>query len=174
MVSAWGCEAHRLINGGDVVPLATALIPDWTTSQPYFQAPPYNTIAGIHYGISLQWGPNTLLYNTKKFVNAPTTWAVIYDSANKGLVTGPDNPIQIADAALYLSKTKPSLKITDPYELTKPQFDAAIALLKTQRPLVKKYWGLASDEISLFKNGDATLGASWPYTTGALVAASVP
>src|SRR5258708_14788787 len=143
----------------------TALIPDWSNFQPYFQGPPYNTISGVHYGISLQWGPNTLLYNTKKFVNPPTSWGVIYDPANKGLVTVPDNPIQIADAALYLSKTKPSLKITDPYELTQPQFDASVALLKSQQPLIKKYWGLATDEISLFQNGDVTVGAAWPYPT---------
>src|SRR5205814_6211291 len=86
----------------------------------------------------------------------------------------PHHPIQIADAALSLSKTKPALKIADPYELNRQQFDAAIALLKQQRPLVKKYWGLASDEISLFKNGDAIIGASWPYTTGQLRAAKVP
>jgi len=41
----------------------------------------------------------------------------------------PDNPIQIADAALYLSKTQPSLGITDPYELTADQLDAAVAKL---------------------------------------------
>jgi putative spermidine/putrescine transport system substrate-binding protein len=37
-----------------------------------------------------------------------------------------------------------------------------------------KYWGLSSDEVSLFKNGDVTIGASWPYTTGLLQAAKVP
>jgi putative spermidine/putrescine transport system substrate-binding protein len=174
MVSASGDADLRLIYSGDVIPMNTALIPDWTNFQPYFQAPPYNTIAGIHYGISLQWGPNTLLYNTKKFVNPPTSWSVIYDPANKGLVTVPDNPIQIADAALYLSKTKPSLKITDPYELTQPQFDAAVALLKAQQPLIKKYWALATDEISLFQNGDVTVGAAWPYQTIQLKLAGAP
>ena len=39
---------------------------------------------------------------------------MLYDPANKGIITVPDNPIQIADAALYLMKTQPSLKITDP------------------------------------------------------------
>ena len=67
----------------------------------------------------------------------------------------PDNPIQIADAALYLAKSKPSLGIKDPYELNQKQFDAAVNLLKKQQPLIKKYWALASDEIDLFKNGDA-------------------
>ena len=105
---------------------------------------------------------------------APTSVSVLYSPKFKGKITVPNNPIQIADAALYLSKTKPSLGIKDPYELNKTQFDATIALLKQQRPLVKKYWGLASDEISLFKNGDVTIGASWPYTTGQLQAAKVP
>jgi putative spermidine/putrescine transport system substrate-binding protein len=174
MVSASGDADLRLIYSGDVKPMNTALIPDWANFQTYFQAPPYNTIMGVHYGISLQWGPNTLLYNTKKFVNPPTSWGVIYDPANKGLVTVPDNPIQIADAALYLSKTKPSLKITDPYELTQPQFDASVALLKSQQPLIKKYWALATDEISLFQNGDVTVGAAWPYQTIQLKLAGAP
>ena len=180
MVSASGDADLRLIYGGDVRPMNTSLIPDFTNFQTYFKAPPYNTILGVHYGISLQWGPNTLLYSTKKFPQAPTSWSVIYDNANKGLVTVPDNPIQIADAALYLIKTQPSLGIKDPYELTQKQFDAAVTLLKSQRPLIKKYWGLATDEITLFKNGDVVVGAAWPFQTiqlkasGAAVADTIP
>jgi len=174
MVSASGDADLRLIYGGDVRPMNTELIPDWQNFDNFFKSPPYNTINGIHYGISLQWGPNTLLYNTKKFPNKPTSWQVIYDQANKGLVTVPDNPIQIADAALYLSKTQPSLGIKDPYELTQKQFDATVALLKQQQPLIKKYWGLATDEISLFKNGDVQVGAAWPYQTIQLKAAGAP
>jgi len=174
MVSASGDADLRLIYSGDVKPMNTALIPDFTNFQTFFQAPPYNTISGVHYGISLQWGPNTLLYNTKKFVNPPTSWNVIYDTANKGLVTVPDNPIQIADAALYLSKTQASLGIKDPYELTQKQFDAAVKLLKDQRPLIKKYWALATDEITLFQNNDVTIGAAWPYQTIQLKAAGAP
>jgi putative spermidine/putrescine transport system substrate-binding protein len=174
MVSASGDADLRLIYSGDVIPMNPALIPDFNNFQTYFKTPPYNTINGIHYGISLQWGPNTLLYNTKKFVNPPTSWSVIYDSANKGLITVPDNPIQIADAALYLMKTKTSLGIKDPYELTQTQFNAAVDLLKAQRPLINKYWALASDEISLFQNGDVTVGAAWPYQTIQLKAAGAP
>ena len=75
---------------------------------------------------------------------------MIYSAKYRGEITIPNNPIQIADAALYLSKTKPSLGITDPYELTQTQFNAAVNLLKSQKPLVKKYWDVGSDEISLF------------------------
>ena len=171
MVSASGDADLRLIYSGDVKPMNTALIPDFANFQTYFKAPDYNTINGVHYGISLQWGPNTLLYSTKKYPTAPTSWSAVYDPANKGLVTAYDYPITIADAALYLSKSQPNLGIKDPYELTQKQFDATVALLKQQRPLVKKYWGTAGDEISLFQNGDVTIGAAWPYQTNTLKAA---
>jgi putative spermidine/putrescine transport system substrate-binding protein len=174
MVSASGDADLRLIYGGDVKPMNPDLIPDWQNFQSFFKSPPYNTIGGIHYGISLQWGPNTLLYSTKKFPNKPTSWQVIYDAANKGLVTVPDNPIQIADAALYLMKTQPNLGIKDPYELTQTQFDATVALLKQQQPLIKHYWALATDEITLFQNGDVVVGAAWPYQTIQLKAAGAP
>jgi putative spermidine/putrescine transport system substrate-binding protein len=174
MVSASGDASLRLIYGGDVRPMNPALIPDFANFQTFFQSPAHNTIGGIHYGISLQWGPNVLMYNTNKFVVKPTSWSVIYDQSNKGLVTVPNNPIQIADAALYLMSTQKSLGITDPYELNQKQFDAAVALLKSQRPLIKKYWDLAGDEISLFSSGDAVVGAAWPYQTNTLQASKKP
>ena len=122
---------------------------------PQLKSPAHNTVDGQHYGVSLQWGPNTLIYNTKKVNPAPTSWSTIYAAKYKGKVTVPDNPIQIADAALYLSKTKPSLGIKDPYELNEKQFDGGCPPPEEQQPLIKKYWALASDEIDLFKNGDA-------------------
>ena len=174
MVSASGDASLRLIRGGDVQPVNVNLVPSWKDFIPQLQSPSHNTVDGKHYGVSLQWGPNTLLWNTKKVTPAPTSWESLYDPKYKGLVTVPDNPIQIADAALYLSKKDPSLGIKDPYELNEKQFNAAVDLLKKQKPLIKKYWGLASDEIDLFKSGDATIGASWPYQTNTLVAAKVP
>jgi len=174
LVSASGDADLRLIYSGDVRPVNVHLVPDWTNFIPQLKAPPFNTINGVHYGVSLQWGPNVLLYSKKSFPSAPASWNVIYDPKYKGAVTVPDNPIQIADAALYLSKTQPGLNITDPYELTQAQFNAAVGLLKQQRPLILKYWDLASQEISMFKNGDAVVGAAWPYQTNTLQAAGAP
>jgi putative spermidine/putrescine transport system substrate-binding protein len=173
-VSASGDATLRLIYGGDVRAINPKVIPDWKNFIPALKGPPHNTVKGVHYGISLQWGPNTLLYNTKKVKPAPKSWSAIYSSKYKGKITIPDNPIQIADAALYLSKTKPSLGIEDPYELTQSQFNATVSLLKKQHPLIKHYWASAGDEIDLFKNGDATIGASWPYQTIALQGDKVP
>jgi putative spermidine/putrescine transport system substrate-binding protein len=174
MVSASGDASLRLIRGGDVKPVNVELVPEWKNFIPQLQSPPHNTVEGKHYGISLQWGPNILLYNTRAIHPAPTSWAAIYSPKYRGQISVPNNPIQIADAALYLSKKNPSLGISDPYELTEPQLNAAVKLLKEQRPLIKKYWALASDEIELFKNGDATIGAAWPFQLSTLLADRAP
>ncbi len=144
MVSSSGDADLRIIYAGDAHPVNISLIPSWKDFFPAFKSPAFNTVNGIHYGVSLQWGPNVLMYNKKDFPTAPASWNVIYSPKYKGQVTIPDNPIQIADAALYLKTTQPSLGITDPYELTQPQFQAAVSLLAKQRPLIKKYWDLAS------------------------------
>jgi putative spermidine/putrescine transport system substrate-binding protein len=180
MVSAPGDISLGLVYSGDVKPMNPNLIPDFVNFRQYFQAPPYNTINKIHYGIALQWWPNTLLYSTRKFPTAPNSWSTIYDASLKGLITVPDNPIQIADAAVYLMKSQPSLGIKDPYELTSTQFDAAVALLKQQRPLINVYWSIPQDEINLFQSGAVVAGTASPYetiqlkTVGAAVADTVP
>lgn len=174
LVSAPGEASLRLIYDGDVRPVNVDLIPDWKNFIPQLQSPSHNTVEGVHYGISLQWGPNTLMYNTEEFPTAPDSWSVIYNPAYKGQITVPDDPLQIADAALYLRATKPELGITDVYELTRPQLDAAVALLKEQKPLIGKYWSQAYEEISMFKNGDAIVGSSWPYQESVLGANDVP
>ena len=97
MVSASGDASLRLIYGHDVQPVNVKLVPGWKDFIPQLKSPPHNTINGVHYGISLQWGPNTLLYNKSKFANPPTSWSVLYDQANSGLITVYGYPIQIAE-----------------------------------------------------------------------------
>ena len=66
----------------------------------------------------------------------PTSWSVILDPTQatkyKGKISVYDDPIYIADAAVYLKAHQPDLGITDPYELNDDQFNAAVNLLKQQ------------------------------------------
>jgi putative spermidine/putrescine transport system substrate-binding protein len=174
LVSASGDASLRLIYAHDVKAININLIPSWKQFLPQFKSPPHNTVNGVHYGVSVQWGPNTLIYNTKKVKPAPKNWSVIYSKKYAGHVTIPNNPIQIADAALYLQQTKPSLGIKDPYELTQTQLAATVKLLKGQKPNLKRFWNYAADEDTSFKNGDVWLGAGWPYQTLQLKANHVP
>src|SRR3954471_19117875 len=97
MVSASGDASLRLIRGGNVQPVNVDLIPAYKDFIPELQSPAHNTVDGKHYGISLQWGPNTLLWNTQKAGGSLNSWSALYDPKYKGKVTVPDNPIQIAD-----------------------------------------------------------------------------
>ena len=181
LVTASGDASLRLIRGGTVQPIGLDRIKSFETVDPRLREAAWHFVDGKHWGVPYQWGPNVLLYNTKVFKKAPTSWSVVFEEqklpdgkSNKNRVQAYDGPIYIADAALYLASKKPDLGIKDPYELNPTQFNAAISLLKKQKPLIKKYWALASDEIDLFKNGDAVVGASWPYQTNTLIAAKAP
>ena len=79
----------------------------------------------------------------------------------KGKVTAYDNPIYIADAALYLKTHQPDLGIENPYELDDEQFDAAVDLLKAQNENIGEYWSDYTKEIPAFANGDSTVGTTW-------------
>ena len=63
---------------------------------------------------------------------------------------------------MYLMAHNPDLGITDPYELTQEQFDAAVDLLKQQAELVAGYWALYTDEIDGFVDGSMLAGTAWP------------
>ena len=79
----------------------------------------------------------------------------------KGKVTAYDSPIYIADAALYLSKTKPELGIKDPYSLTSEQLDAAVDLLKEQKENIGEYWSDYTKEVQAFESGTSVIGTTW-------------
>ena len=116
-VSASGNASVRLIAGGDVRPVDTKILTAWPNIDPHLKNQPYNSVDGQMYGAPHGYGAQLLAYNTKNITPAPDSWSVVYDDANKGKVTVYDDPITIADAALYLSKTQTALGITNPYEL---------------------------------------------------------
>ncbi|HEU4672676.1 MAG TPA: hypothetical protein VFS32_07250, partial [Candidatus Limnocylindrales bacterium] len=165
-VSASGDATLRLIAHGDVAAIDPAQIPGFGDVAPFLQNAPHYVVDGKHYGVPHGWGGNTLMYRTDVVKPAPTSWDVVFDpTASKpyaGKITDYDSPIYIADAALYLKSARPELGIQDPYELNQQQFDAAVELLKDQRPNVGKYWSLFSDEIDNFTNKTTVIGTTWP------------
>ena len=175
-VSASGDATNRLIAHGDVAEINVNLIPDFKDVIQSLQSPRHNTINGHHYGVPYMYGPNVLMYNTDVVSPAPTSWNVTWDanSPYKGKIVAYDSPIFIADAANYLKTHNRSLGITDVYELTQKQFDAAIALLKQQAPNIKKYWSATTDETDPFASGDAVIGTAWPYQVSFLKAEKKP
>jgi putative spermidine/putrescine transport system substrate-binding protein len=163
-VSASGDATNRLIANGDVASIDISRFPEYAKVMQSLQAPAHNTVDGVHYGVPYMWGPNFLMYNTAVVNPAPTSWDVTFDPSSPyaGKITAYDSPIFIADAALYLKTHQPDLGITDPYELTSAQLDAATSLLKQQAGMIGKYWAYYLDEIKGFNSGDMVIGTAWP------------
>ncbi|MBY0290744.1 MAG: ABC transporter substrate-binding protein [Mycobacteriaceae bacterium] len=162
-VSASGDATLRLIYAGDVAPVNTDLVPNYASISSFLKDKPWNSVDGKMYGIPHGWGANLLMYNIEVVRDAPNSWAAVFDDADKykGRVTAYDSPIYIADAALYLSKSKPELGIKDPYSLTPEQLDAATELLKKQRENIGEYWSDYTKEVQAFESGTSVIGTTW-------------
>ena len=162
-VSASGDATLRLIYAGDVAPVDTNLVPNYATISEFLKDRPWNSVNGQMYGIPHGWGANLLMYNVATVTDAPDSWGAVFTDAGKykGKVTAYDSPIYIADAALYLSATKPELGIKDPYSLTTEQLDAAVELLKAQRENIGEYWSDYTKEVQAFESGTSVIGTTW-------------
>jgi putative spermidine/putrescine transport system substrate-binding protein len=163
VVSASGDASLRLIYGGDVAPVNTDLVPNYADIFEGLKNQQWNSVDGVAYGIPHGRGANLLAYRTDIVKPAPTSWGAVFDPASPyaGKITAYDSPIYIADAALYLMKTQPDLGITYPYALDQEQFDAAVALLNTQKPLIGEYWGDYLKHVASLKSGGTVLGTTW-------------
>ena len=172
LVSASGDADLRLIYGGDVKP-------DQHQPDPVLEGlPPLPAVAAVQHHRRqalrrlLRVRPERAALLQEDVPDRPH----LLGGAVRQEVLGPDHRAGQPDPdrgrrAVPVQDASPSLGITDPYELTQTQFNAAVSLLKKEHPLIKKYWDLASQEISLFQSGTTVVGAAWPYQTNTLVAA---
>jgi putative spermidine/putrescine transport system substrate-binding protein len=177
-VSASGNATERLVDAGDVSPVNVNLVPNYKTIFPDIKNQPYNTFGGVHYGIPHGRGANLLMWRTDHVTPGPLSWDVLLNPAvakqYSGKISVYDDPVYIADAAVYLKTHEPSLNITNPYELDSKQFNAAVKLLKEQRPNVGEYWSNAAKQIQAYANGDDLVGTTWQYQYFQLKAKKVP
>jgi len=178
VVSASGDASRRLIYGGYVQPVNTSLVTTYPDIFPDLKMQTYNSVDGVAYGIPHGRGANLLAYNPKVVSPAPDTanWGAVFDanSPYKGKVTAYDNPIYIADAALYLMNTQPDLGIQNPYALTSDQLAKAVDVLKTQKSIIGEYWSDATKQIQSFQSGNTVMGTTWEYQVGALAGTKNP
>ncbi len=118
------------------------LIPNYADVFEGLKDQSYNTVDGVGYGVPHGRGANLHGLAQRHVMPADNdSWAPIWPGTDyKGKLSIYDDPIFIADAAVYLKATQPDLNITNPYELDEDQFNAAVDLLKQQRPNIGEYW----------------------------------
>lgn len=182
-VSASGDATQRLMAGGEVEAIDPAEYSSYENIFDQLKLQPWNSEDGTPMGIPHGRGANLLVYNTEAFADgAPDSWGVMFDGGapSDGAVSVYDSAIYIADAALYLMATQPELGITNPYALDQTQFDAAIALLESQKALAGQYWALYTDQQTALEDGSVLAGTTWQVivnlaqANGALIDAVKP
>jgi putative spermidine/putrescine transport system substrate-binding protein len=174
VISASGDASLRLVRGGFVQPVNVDLFKSYPDIFDAIKDQPYNTVDGVHYGVPHGRGSNLLMWRTDQVNPAPTTWAQMFDPANGYKVSIYDAPIYIADAAVVLMTTKPDLKITNPYALDDTQIQAAVDLLKQQKPSVKQYWTDYLKQMDDFRSGTSNVGTTWQIITNLLKGETPP
>ena len=174
IVSASGDASLRLVRGGYVQPVNLALFKNYPDIFAALKNKPYNTVDGVPYGVPHGRGSNLLMWRTDQVNPAPTSWAQMFDPANKYKVSIYDAPIYIADAAVVLMKTKPELNIKNPYALDDTQFQAAIDLLNQQKSMVTQRWTDYTKQMTDFTSGNSNVGTTWQIITNLLQAQTPP
>ena len=164
VVSASGDSSLRMIYAGKVAPVNTDLLTNYADVPTFQKMQAWNSVNDVAYGMPHGWGAQLMAYRTDQVVPAPDSWSVVYDPASPyaGKITDYDSPTDgIGAAAVYLMATQPDLKITNPYALDQTQFDAAVALLKAQKPQVASYWAGYADAQKALENGSTEIGSTW-------------
>lgn len=157
LISASGDITERLYKAGLVRPIDTRKLENYDRVFESFQGGKWNTFDGIPYGVTFAWGPNVLVYNTQKVEPAPMSWDVLKDPEYAGKVALPDNPMTIADVALWLGKK-------DPYDLSESDLAEVKAELLALRPNIRKFWTTAGELANLFQSGEIVMAHAWPLT----------
>ena len=169
-ISASGDATTRLIAAGLVSPVDTSMFENYGNVFEGLKDLSHNTVDGLNYGIPHGRGPNLLAYNTDEVTEAPTSWDIVFSDEYAGQISIYDSSIYIADAALHLMTTQPDLGITNPYQLSQAQFDAAVALLEEQAANDALYWGTYADQVASFASGEVVAGTTWQFMVNLLQA----
>lgn len=167
VISASGDITERLYKAGLVRPIEADKLTHYSSVFTSFQGGKWNTFNGDPYGVTFAWGPNVLVYDTKAVKTAPTSWDVLFDSAYAGKVSLPDNPMTIADVALWLGKA-------DPYNLSEADLAEVKQKLLELRPNIRKFWTTAGELANLFQSGEIVMAHAWPLTYTQLSEAGFP
>jgi putative spermidine/putrescine transport system substrate-binding protein/spermidine/putrescine transport system substrate-binding protein len=157
LISASGDITERLYKTGLVAPIDASKLENYDTIFSSFQGGVWNTFDGTPYGVTFAWGPNVLVYNSDVVTTPPTSWDILFDPAYAGKISLPDNPMTIADVALWLGKS-------DPYDLTEADLAEVKATLLELRPQIRKFWTTAGELANLFQSGEIVLAHAWPLT----------
>ncbi len=155
--------AASIARTGLAAPLDLSKLPSYPQLSPKLRDLPLVKSNGQTYGVPFMWGPDPLLYDTTVFSQPPDSWAMFWDSRNKGKLAVWDDLSTVYMAAQVLGYDKP-----DPaqlYNLSDAQLEAVKKKLIEMKPNIRKMWSTGGELTNLFRNHEVVAAMGWPLMT---------
>jgi spermidine/putrescine transport system substrate-binding protein len=146
---ATSTDIPGFLERGLIQPLDLSLIPNRVNLAAEWQDPAYDP--GNLHSMPYMWWTTGVAYDTERIGEELTSWAALWDPRWKGHISMLDDYREAFGAALI--RLGKSINTTDDAEL-----DAALALLKEQKPLLRTY---TTDDIGQLSSGDSWVVHSW-------------
>ena len=142
-------DIPALLEQGLVQPLDLSLIPNIVNLGVEWSDPGYDP--GNKHSVPYMWWTTGVAYDTEQITEELTSWTALWDPRWSGHISMLDD-MREAFASALIQQGK-DINTTDEGEL-----DAALALLKQQKPLVRTY---TTDDIGVLSSGDAWIAHAW-------------
>ena len=142
-------DVPRFVKAGTIVPLEKSLLPNIVNLGPEWQNPGYDP--NNAHTVPYVWWTTGVGYDTSKIKETPTSSKALWDPTYKGHISMMDDYQEVF--GLTLIQLGYSANTTDTAQL-----DEALALLKTQKPLLRTY---TNDTIGTMVGGDVWIGQIW-------------
>lgn len=151
-----------LITSGAIAPVNTSLIEGYDDIFEDLRKEALEVAGGRVFAVPVDRVVNELVYRRDRLPGTIRSASALFDPAQAasygGRLTMPDDPMLIADAALYAQRQQDQLGIENAFELDRDQFAAATSVLYTQRRYVGSYWTQPSEFEDALRSGRAVIG----------------
>ncbi|GAB0114802.1 ABC transporter substrate-binding protein [Acidisoma sp. C75] len=142
------------------LPIDTAKVASWPHLEARFTKDPSIRYDGHTFAVPWVQGATSLAINPAAVAAPPTSWAVLWDPANKGKVGFFDDPTTaVMTAALYLGE--------NPQNPDLAKIRKALLDLKKN---VKLFWSSGDDWTKAYITGEITMGNLWSGLAGTMKA----
>ena len=132
-----------------IQPLDLSLIPNIVNLGAEWADPGYDP--GNAHSIPYMWWTTGIAYDTKRISDKLTSWSALWDPRFAKHIAMLDDARETFAAALFRLGKDANTK-------NEADLDAALALLKEQKPLLRTY---TTDDIGVLSSGDAWIAHAW-------------
>lgn len=151
-----------LVTGGYIAPINPSLLRAWDGVFADLRSEAAEVSGGRVFAAPVDRAVNEVVWRRDRIPGTIRSSGALFDPAQAASYGDrlmlPDDPMTIADAAIWAVKRRPELKIVNPFELDARQFSAALSVLRRQRDYVGAYWSQPAQLEDALRSGEATLG----------------